>query len=184
VGETEKNLNGLLDAVTDQPVVLLFDEADSLFGRRADVKDARDRYANMEISHLLTRIEQHRGPCLLTTNLRQHLDAAFLRRFHVVVDFPRPDAAARVALWALHLPPRAPRTDEVDPERLAQAVVLSGAQIRNAALRAAYLASAAEAPLGLPHLARAIWMELAKDGRELNPAMLGSLAEFLSEVGP
>lgn len=184
VGETEKNLNGLLDAVDDQPVVLLFDEADSLFGRRADVKDARDRYANMEISHLLTRIEQHRGPCILTTNLRQHLDAAFLRRFHLVVDFPRPDAASRAALWALHLPPRAPRRDDVDLDLLGQAVALSGAQIRNAALRAAYLASAAGEPLGLSHLARAVWMELAKEGRELNPAMLGALAPFLPEVGP
>jgi hypothetical protein len=184
VGETEKNLNLLLDAVAGQPVVLLFDEADSLFGRRGEIREARDRFANMEVSHLLSRIELHRGPCILTTNLRQNIDAAFLRRFHAVVEFPRPDAAARAVLWRLHLPPRAPRAAELDPERLGQAVALSGGQIRNAALRAALLASAEGVPIGPGHAARAVWAELAKEGRELAPSMLGALAEHLPEEAP
>jgi len=182
VGETEKNLNALLDAVDGEPVVLLFDEADSLFGRRGEIKDARDRYANMEVSHLLTRIELHRGPCILTSNLRQHLDTAFVRRFHAVIEFPRPDARARAALWQLHLPPRAPHAADVSAQQLGESVALSGGQIRNAALRAALLASAEAAPIGLAHLARAVWTELAKDGRELSPAMLGSLAAQLQEA--
>ena len=110
IGETEKNLNRLFDAAHGRAMVLQFDEADSLFSKRGEVKEARDRYANMEVSHLLARIESHRGPCLLTTNLRDNLDPAFARRFQVVVDFPRPDARARARLWERLLPPRAPRS--------------------------------------------------------------------------
>lgn len=179
IGETEKNLNSLLDAVAKEPVVLLFDEADSLFGRRGDVRDARDRYANMEVSHLLSRIELHRGPCILTTNLRQHLDAAFLRRFHTVIEFPRPTAEARAVLWRLHLPPKAPLQTGLDFEKLGTAVPLSGGQIKNAALYAALLAAHEDASVAWSHLARAVWNELAKDGRELNPGMLGALAADL-----
>jgi hypothetical protein len=182
VGETEKNLNALFDAVVDEPVLLLFDEADSLFGRRGELKEARDRYANMEVSHLLTRIERHRGPCILTTNLRQHIDSAFLRRFHAVIEFPCPDLVARIKLWDQHLPPHAPRTEDVDIELLAQAVVLTGGQIRNSALRAAFLAAGDTGVVGLKHLACGIWRELAKDGRELHPSMLGELSKYLSEV--
>ena len=99
VGETEENLNRLFDAAHGQPMVLQFDEADALFAKRGEVKEARDRYANMEVSHLLTRIEAHDGPCILTTNLRKQLDSAFTRRFQLVVEFPRLDAAARSELW-------------------------------------------------------------------------------------
>ena len=108
IGETEKNLNVVFAAVHGQPAVLQFDEADSLFGKRGEIRDARDRYANLEVSHLLARIEQHDGPCILTTNLRGNLDPAFARRFQMVIDFPRPDLAARSRLWRLHLPPKAP----------------------------------------------------------------------------
>lgn len=179
VGETERNLSAVFDAAEGAPVLLLFDEADALFGRRAEVKDARDRYANMEVSHLLTRIERHLGPCVLTTNLRGHLDPAFLRRFHVVVEFTRPDAAARQALWLMHLPPRAPCAPGVDAKRLADAVALTGAQIRNAAQRAALLAAGDGQPIGLGHLALAVWRELAKDGRELSRDSLGELGQYV-----
>ena len=135
----------------------------------------------MEVSHLLTRIEMHRGPCVLTTNLRQQLDAAFLRRFHVVAEFSRPSAEARAALWNLHVPRRAPRDTAIDVDRLGEALVLSGGQIRNAALRAAVLASAQDQSIGLKHLACAVWSELAKEGRELSPSMLGFLANELPE---
>ena len=179
VGETEKNLNQLFDAAHDQPMVLQFDEADALFAKRGEVKEARDRYANMEVSHLLTRIEAHNGPCILTTNLRKQLDGAFTRRFQLVVDFPRPDAEARAALWQRLLPPLAPLAKEVEHVFLGAAVALSGGSIRNAALHAAYLAAGANTPITLGHLAHALWRELGKEGREITPQDLGPLAAYL-----
>ncbi len=179
VGETEKNFNALFDAAHGRPMVLLFDEAESLFGKRADIRDARDRFANMEISHLLSRIERHEGPCILTSNLREHLDPAFARRFTIVVEFPRPDAAARADLWRRHLPPKAPYDDEVGAELLGQSLSLTGGQIRNAALHAAFLAAGGDQPIGLRHLARAVWVELAKEGREVMPSSLSYLAKHL-----
>lgn len=179
IGETEKNLNRLFDAAHGQRVVLQFDEADSLFGKRGDVKEARDRYANMEVSHLLARIEEHRGPCILTTNLREHIDQAFARRFHMVVDFQRPDATARAQLWARLLPPRAPCDKDVDPVLLGAAVNLTGGSIRNAALHAAYLAAAEAQPITLQHVALAVWRELNKEGWAVNVAELGPLAGYV-----
>lgn len=181
IGETEKNLNRLFDAAHGQPMVLQFDEADSLFGQRGEIKEARDRYANMEVSHLLARIEAHQGPVILTTNLRQHLDSAFARRFQVVVDFPRPNALARAALWARALPPRAPMAADVDVLFLGKAVTLTGGAIRNAALHAAYLAAGQGGQLGLAQIALAVWRELGKDGREVSPVDLGALASWLPE---
>ena len=179
IGETEKNLNRLFDAAHGQPMVLQFDEADSLFGQRGEVKEARDRYANMEVSHLLSRIEAHHGPVILATNLRQHLDSGFVRRFQVVVDFPRPDEAARIELWARCLPPGAPLAENLDPVFLGRAVNLTGGAIHNAALHAAYLAAGSGQTIGLPLVALAVWRELAKDGREVSPKELGELAQWL-----
>ena len=181
IGETEKNLNRLFDAAHGRPMILQFDEADSLFSKRGEVKEARDRYANMEVSHLLARIEAHQGPVVLTTNLRKHLDPAFARRFQVVVDFPRPDAAARTLLWKRLLPPRAPKDGSIDTGFLGQAVNLTGGSIRNAALHAAYLAAGADESLGLRHIALAVWRELGKDGRELSAADLGPLAPHVPQ---
>ncbi|MBI5936908.1 MAG: ATP-binding protein [Betaproteobacteria bacterium] len=179
VGETEENLNRLFDAAHGQPMVLQFDEADALFAKRGEVKEARDRYANMEVSHLLTRIEAHDGPCILTTNLRKQLDSAFTRRFQMVVEFPRPDAASRTELWQRLLPPRAPVAPALDRRFLADAVALTGGGIRNAALHAAYLAAGAGGAIGLAHIAHAVWRELAKEGREVNLQDLGPLAAYL-----
>lgn len=181
IGETEKNLNRLFGAAHGQPMVLQFDEADSLFSKRGDVKEARDRYANMEVSHLLARIESHQGPVILTTNLRKHLDPAFARRFQVVVDFPRPDEDARGLLWEKLLPPKAPRQQNLNCAFLGQAVNLTGGNIRNAALMGAYLAAAQNTAIGVQHITLAIWRELGKDGRELTKADLGPLAPYLPE---
>jgi len=181
IGETEKNLNDLFDAAYGRPIVLQFDEADSLFGKRGEVKEARDRYANMGVSHLLSRIETHQGPCILTSNLRKQLDPAFARRFQMVIEFPRPDVAARARLWSLLFPPRAPLLDEVEPGLLGRSVALSGGHIRNAALHAAYLAAGEDKPVSLRHVALAVWRELAKDGREMSLLDLGTLADFLPE---
>lgn len=182
IGETEKNLNALFDAAHGRAMVLQFDEADSLFSKRGEVREARDRYANMEVSHLLTRIEAHCGPCILTTNLRKHLDTAFARRFQAVVEFPRPAAAARAALWQRLLPPRAPRRDEVDPALLGAAVHLSGGGIRNAALHAAYVAAGEGRAIGLSHVALGVWRELTKDGRDVSLVDLGPLARHLPGI--
>ena len=136
-----------------------------LFGKRGEVKEARDRYANMEVSHLLSRIERHRGPCILTSNLRKHIDAAFTRRFQVVIDFPRPDESARVKLWSMHLPPSAPYDSNVDTALLGSELKLTGGQIRNAALHAAFLAAGDKSSIGLKHIASAVWTEYAKNRR-------------------
>jgi hypothetical protein len=182
IGETEKNLNALFDAAHGNEMVLQFDEADSLLGKRAEVKEARDRYANLEVSHLLSRIEQHRGPCILTTNLRAHLDSAFMRRFQAVIEFPRPDVVAREALWARLLPQGAPIAKGVEIAALAQSVPLTGGGIQNAALHAAYLASAQDCPIDLPHIATAIWRELGKSGKALGRKELGLLADHLPDA--
>lgn len=181
IGETEKNINQLFDSAHGVPMVLLFDEADSIFGKRGEVKNAHDRYANLEVSHLLSRVELHQGPCILTTNLQGNIDTAFTRRFHMVVDFSRPDAAARAHIWSLLLPPRAPRTKEVNPEFLGKSVNLTGGAIRNAALHAAYLAAGHNETLALHHIALAVWRELGKDGREVALNDMGPLAEHLSK---
>ncbi len=180
VGETERNLNALLDALDGRRAVLQIDEADGLLGKRGEVSDARDRYANLEVSHMLSRFERHVGPVILTTNLRSNIDSAFLRRFQLVVDFPAPDTAARSQLWAAMLPAAAPR-EAVDVETLASAARLSGGAIHNAAFYASVLAAEAAAPIGPGHLARAVWAELNKDQRQVRRSELGGLASYLED---
>ncbi len=180
IGETEKNLNALFDAAHRQPMILQFDEADSLFSKRGEVREARDRYANMEVSHLLARIEAHTGPCILTTNLRDQMDPAFARRFHVVIDFPRPDRAARRLLWQRLLPPRAPLGPCVDLDLVAEAADISGGGIRNAATHAAVLAASdGGKALEIGHIARAVWRELGKEGRPVAAGEIGLLGAHL-----
>jgi len=179
IGETEKNLNALFDAARNEPVVLLFDEADALFGKRGEIKEARDRYANMEVSHLLSRIECHAGPCILTSNLREHIDQAFVRRFQVVVNFSRPDAAARAEIWRKHIPVKAPLDGEVDFTLLGSEFNLTGGQIRNAALHAAFLAAGESQPISNANIVSAVWTELSKRGGELSVSALGVLAGYL-----
>ncbi len=159
-------------------MILLFDEADGLFGKRRDVTEARDRYANLEVSHLLSRIERHVGPCILTSNLRRNLDTAFARRFQLVVEFPRPDEEARKLLWERHLPPRAPYAGDFDSNLLASALDMTGGQIRNVAHHAAFLAAGEDRPIGIRHIRRAALAELGKDGREVLISSLGTLAPY------
>jgi len=179
IGETEKNLGRLFDAAHGRRMILQFDEVDALMSKRGEIKEARDRYANMEVSYLLARIEDHEGPCVLTTNLRNQIDKAFSRRFQMVVEFPRPDEAARARLWALMIPPRAPLAAGVDFELLARAVNLTGGNIKNAALHAAYLAAEDGRGLSMAHIATAVYRELAKDRPQLSRNELGPLAAHL-----
>ncbi|WP_374263083.1 ATP-binding protein, partial [Zoogloea sp.] len=140
IGETEKNLSELFAAAEGYAALLFFDEADALFGRRTNVQDAHDRYANIEVNYLLQRLESFEGCALLATNLMQGVDDAFLRRFDQVVHFPRPGVAERIALWRAHLP-AAHLAETVSIEQLAERFELTGGEIRNAALSAAFAAA-------------------------------------------
>jgi hypothetical protein len=171
IGETEKNLRTVFDAAEASGAVLLFDEADALFGKRSEVKDSHDRYANVEVSYLLQRMESYRGLAILTTNLRSALDRAFLRRIRAVVSFPFPDQAARQRIWRLNLPPSLP-LDGVDLARLARLQV-AGGNIRTIALGAAFLAAEDGGTVTMAHLLAATRREYAKLEKTLTDAETG-----------
>ena len=165
VGETEQNLDRIFAAAEGSNAVLLFDEADALFGKRSEVKDAHDRYANIEVAYLLQRMEAYAGAVILATNLRANMDDAFLRRLDVLVEFPFPEAADRRRLWRGLLPPEAPVDDDVDLDVLADRFRLTGGSIRNCSVTAAFLAADAERTVTMQHLLRAVAQELRKQGR-------------------
>jgi SpoVK/Ycf46/Vps4 family AAA+-type ATPase len=165
IGETEKNLDRIFRAAEYANAVLLFDEADALFGKRSSVTDARDRYANIEIAYLLQRIESYPGIVILTTNMRQDVDQAFLRRLDFAVDFPLPGVQQRAELWRRHLPTRAPVGEDVDVEQLAAAHPLPGGAIRNATRSAAFAAADDGGTIVMAHLRHAVSLELRKLGR-------------------
>ncbi|HEU0202080.1 MAG TPA: ATP-binding protein [Burkholderiaceae bacterium] len=167
IGETEKNLKRLFDAAETSGAVLLFDEADALFGKRSEVKDSHDRYANIEVAYLLQRVEAYRGLAILTTNLKSALDRAFLRRIRFVVTFPFPDAAAREAIWRRQFPPRAPLAADVDFKALAR-LNLPGGHIRSIALNAAFKAADASGCIDQAVLIDAARAEFAKLERSFN----------------
>lgn len=177
IGETEKNLARLFDEAQAAGAVLFFDEADALFGKRSAVKDAHDRYANVEIGYLLQRMEEYEGATVLATNRMRDLDDAFVRRFQVIVDFPMPGEAERLRIWEGMLPPEVERAADVDLARLAKAFETSGGEIRNSVLAAAYMAVAEGAAIGMQHLARALGRELQKSGRLLDDTALASLTD-------
>lgn len=167
IGETEKNLAAAFDAAERGDCVLFFDEADALFGRRTEVGDARDRYANLETAYLLGRLERFDGVAVLATNLRQNIDAAFGRRLEFIVPFDPPGPDQRRALWARHLPRAAPIDGDVDLDALAAVYAVVGAHIRNASVAAAYLAASAREgpqPIGARHLLHALNREYDKSG--------------------
>ncbi len=171
IGETEKNLRRVFDAAEGCGAILLFDEADALFGKRSEVKDSHDRYANIEVSYLLQRMESYRGLAILTTNMRDALDPAFLRRIRFVVQFPFPDAAQRAEIWRRVFPSDTP-TDGLDIARLAR-LNIAGGNIRNIAIYAAFLAADVHEPVRMSHLLRAARVEYAKLERPLTEAEIG-----------
>jgi SpoVK/Ycf46/Vps4 family AAA+-type ATPase len=171
IGETEKNLRKVFDAAEGAAAILLFDEADALFGKRSEVKDSHDRYANVEVSYLLQRMEAYRGLAILTTNMKGALDQAFLRRIRFVVQFPFPDPAQRSEIWR-RIFPRAVPTEGLDWERLARLNV-AGGHIRNIAMNAAFLAADAGEPVGMRHLLQAARGEYAKLEKPLSDAEIG-----------
>ena len=168
VGETEKNLAQLFDAAEAGHAILLFDEADSLFARRTEVKSSVDRYANLEVNYLLQRMEQFAGITILTTNNDTAIDEAFRRRLSFRVDFPMPEADERQRLWQAMVPAEAALGPDIDWSRLAHKFVMSGGYIRNAVLRAAFLAAEDGGAITMGHLSRAAHLEYAAMGKVMS----------------
>ncbi len=165
IGETEKNLDRLFAAAQDSNAILFFDEADAVFGKRSEVKDAHDRYANIEVAYMLQKMESYDGAVILATNLRSNIDDAFLRRLDLAIEFPFPEVDQRRAIWRTLLPTRAPVADDVDLDVLAGKFRLSGGSIRNCSLAAAFLAADDGGTIAMRHLVQAVFAEYLKLGR-------------------
>ena len=160
IGETEKNLRRIFDAAEAGGAILLFDEADALFGKRTEVKDSHDRHANVEVSYLLQRMEAYQGLAILTTNLKESLDKAFLRRIRFVIKFPFPDATQRAEIWRRIFPNQTP-TQGLEVSKLGKLNV-AGGNIRNIALNAAFIAADAGEPVMMKHILAAAKSEYVK----------------------
>lgn len=172
IGESEKNLDKIFTAAENSNAILFFDEADALFGKRSEVRDSHDRYANIEISYLLQKMEEYQGISVLATNLRQNLDDAFMRRVQALVEFPFPDEEYRYRIWNSAFPREAPLAEEVDFRSLAHEVQLAGGNIKNMALAAAFYAASGGGAIGMEHLIQAAYREHQKIGRFWNEAGL------------
>jgi len=172
IGETEKNLDRIFSAAEDSNAILFFDEADALFGKRSEVRDSRDRYANIEISYLLQKMEEYQGISVLATNLRQNIDEAFVRRLHAIVEFPFPDEEYRRRIWQGVFPKETPVADDVKFDLLAHEVRLAGGNIKNMALAASFYAAADGGIVRLSHLIHAAYREHQKLARSWAPGEL------------
>jgi hypothetical protein len=182
IGETEKNLSRIFQEAESSNAILFFDEADALFGKRSEVKDAHDRYANIEINYLLQRMEEFDGLVILATNLRKNIDEGFFRRMHFAVEFPFPDAPHRYRIWKQHLPELAPVNDDIDFDYLAERFNLAGGNIRNVVVNAAFLAAETGTAIGMEHLIRATRREYEKIGRICTDIDFKPYQNWLAEV--
>jgi SpoVK/Ycf46/Vps4 family AAA+-type ATPase len=174
IGETEKNLERIFQEAETSNAILFFDEADALFGKRSEVRDSHDRYANIEISYLLQRMEAYDGVTILATNLRANLDEAFTRRLQFAVDFPFPEEADRLRIWETLFPSGVPRVDNLDFRMLAQRFKLAGGSIRNIIVYAAYLAASNGKTLSMEHLLLGTRRELQKMGKLVEEIYMSS----------
>nr|HRJ41990.1 ATP-binding protein [Caldilineaceae bacterium] len=165
IGETEKNLGKIFDEAQSSSAVLFFDEADAIFGKRSEVKDSHDRYANMEVSYLLQRMEEYDGVTILATNLRANMDEAFTRRMQFIVDFPFPDEEERLHIWQTLFPEDLPQSADIDLALFASRFKLAGGSIRNIIVGAAYLAAANDGQVTMNHLLHSPRREMQKMGR-------------------
>ena len=165
IGETEKNLDRIFGAAEGSNAILFFDEADALFGKRSEVGDSHDRYANIEVAYLLQKMEGYPGAVILATNFRRNIDDAFVRRLDFVIDFPFPEADDRRRIWDRVLPEEAPRAEDVDLDFLSEKFKLSGGAIRNCSLAAAFQAADDDSSISMRHLVRAVAQEYGKQGR-------------------
>jgi SpoVK/Ycf46/Vps4 family AAA+-type ATPase len=180
IGETEKNLDRIFTEADRVNGILLFDEADALFGKRSEVKDARDRYANVEVAYLLQRMESFDGVAILTTNLRTNVDEAFTRRLDAIVDFPMPEEDDRRRLWLANLPASLPREDGIDLDFLAHQFRVSGGNIKNICVTAAYLAAAEGRTVSMADLIRGTDREYRKLGRLTVEAEFGKYLDLVA----
>lgn len=181
IGETEKNLREVFDEAAKTSAILFFDEADSLFGKRSEVKDAHDKYANTETSYLLQKMEEYEGITILATNLIQNFDEAYRRRLKYIINFPMPGCATRKLLWQKVFPPGIPMENGIDFDFLAERFELSGSNIKNIALSASFLAAAANGDLTMGHILRALKQELSKAGKVIMRQDMGGYGDLLDE---
>ena len=179
IGETEKNLSRIFQEAETSNAILFFDEADALFGKRSQIGDAHDRYANIEVSYLLQKLEEYEGIVILATNLRRNLDDAFLRRFHFTVEFALPKAKERRLIWERIFPAATPQSSDLDLGFMARQFEISGGNIRNIALAAAFLAADDGEVVTMTHLLRATRREYQKMGKVLMAEEFGEYARLL-----
>src|ERR1051325_8171456 len=165
IGETEKNLDRVFQAAKSSNAILFFDEADALFGKRSEVKDAHDRYANIEVAYLLQKVEDYDGVVVLASNLSKNIDEAFSRRMHYVIEFPLPDENERELLWCKMFPPELPLGNDVDFRFLAKKFPIAGGDIRNVSLDAAFMAAGDGKVVTMKQLARALARQMTKQGK-------------------
>lgn len=181
IGETEKNLSKVFEEAETSNGILFFDEADALFGKRSEVKDAHDRYANIEINYLLQRVEDFEGLVILATNLRKNIDEAFFRRMNFAVEFPLPDESNRYRIWKQHLPASAPVAGDVDFGFLARRLNITGGNIKNVVINAAFLAAANSGVIHMEHFVRAAKREYEKIGRLCTDAEFAPYQAWLKD---
>lgn len=177
IGETEKNLSRIFQEAETSNAILFFDEADALFGKRTEVSDAHDRYANIETSYLLQKMEEYEGIVILATNLRENMDEAFTRRLRFLIEFPFPDEGNRLRIWKTHFPPEAPLSEAIDYELLARKFQIAGGNIKNIVLNAAFYAAEDGGAITMEHIQRGAKREFEKIGKlwsELNLLPAGS----------
>jgi hypothetical protein len=176
IGDTEKNLSRIFAEAETSSAILFFDEADALFGRRSEVRDSHDRYANLEVSYLLQRMEEYEGVVVLATNFRKNMDEAFVRRMHFTVDFPFPSERERLRIWEAVWPDELPRDPAIALDQVARRLELAGGNIRNVALAAAFLAADGGGVVTAEHLVRAARREYQKMGKVVSEGELAALA--------
>jgi SpoVK/Ycf46/Vps4 family AAA+-type ATPase len=181
IGETEKNLSRIFTEAATSNAVLFFDEADALFGKRSEVRDSHDRYANIEINYLLQRMEEYEGTVILATNLRKNMDDAFVRRIQFTIEFPFPHADQRLAIWQRVWPKDMPRED-LDLDFMARRFEISGGNIRNIALATAFLAAEDGACVKMKHLIRATWQEYQKMGKVVMEGEFGEYEHYTHAI--
>ena len=182
VGETEKNLQKIFDAAEGGTAVVLFDEADALFGSRGETKSAQDKFANQEVSFLLQRLEVFEGCAVLTTNLQENIDEAFLRRFGAVIEFPMPTTTQRRKLWARAIPDGAPMGNDLDLDRLADQFIIAGGNIVSSALNACVLAARDNEPVGMKHCVEAVAREMVKMGKQVSRVHFGEFYDVVQDL--
>ncbi|NEO80511.1 ATP-binding protein [Moorena sp. SIO4G3] len=180
IGETEKNLNRIFTAAANANAILLFDEADSLFGKRSEISSAHDRYANIEVGYLLQKMEEYEGVAILTTNLRTNMDDAFVRRLRFIIEFPFPNLKDRRRIWEQIWPSRVPRSEELDLDFIARHCEIAGGNIRNIALAAAFIAADDGGIVKMNHLLRAVRREYQKMGKVLIEGEFAQYARLMS----